>query len=389
MVPRYAVKELCFGFCPAVFRRPGEKLYADEPKGIGSLQLGSMDEIAETLVVLGCNANTVNIFRDTSQKARYGHLFPIPFEILGMTSIVFQVKGTVFRTLPNPAVFRWEPKSFDLLALLTEYGRALKQHAPQSMVQREEDLDIAALLDTITTRFAEWKALEQKPAAAQPPSLPAQQKSGMQASAATARDVESGGGAVTRRQRWGNLGGFSAHTTASAKQTAQPKQSEDPVLPHDVYSPAVFEALHDAIEACDRYLDPQANGAAADSLLRLVLRIHVQAALELVNRKVDEGPGKVQGPTIQDLDATSDQKHSLLMEMYFRFVRENVVDWVCQRQQVRQGVDVEQVKRETGQIWSVLVFRMLCWLLLHHFHERDVQVSKSDVYESRMPVYIV
>lgn len=42
----------------------------------------------------------------------------------------------------------------------------------------------------------------------------------------------------------------------------------------------------------------------------------------------------------------------------------------------------------TGNVWCTLVFRMLCWLLLHDFHKKDVQISKSELYGSRLPVYI-
>lgn len=39
-------------------------------------------------------------------------------------------------------------------------------------------------------------------------------------------------------------------------------------------------------------------------------------------------------------------------------------------------------------IWCTLVFRMICWLMLHDFNKLDVQVSKSELLGSRMPVYI-
>lgn len=39
-------------------------------------------------------------------------------------------------------------------------------------------------------------------------------------------------------------------------------------------------------------------------------------------------------------------------------------------------------------IWCTLVFRMICWLMLHDFNRQDVQVSKSELLGSRMPVYI-
>lgn len=46
-----------------------------------------------------------------------------------------------------------------------------------------------------------------------------------------------------------------------------------------------------------------------------------------------------------------------------------------------------EVKHE--DIWCTLVFRMICWLMLHDFHKKDVQdVSKSELLGSRLPVYI-
>jgi len=39
-------------------------------------------------------------------------------------------------------------------------------------------------------------------------------------------------------------------------------------------------------------------------------------------------------------------------------------------------------------VWCTLVFRMICWLMLHDFNKQDVQVSKSELLGSRMPVYI-
>ena len=79
VAPNNAVKELCFGLAPTIFPRGG-KVYADEPKDTGTLQLGSLEEIADTLVVFGCNNKTVNHFRGTSaKKARHAHLFASKF----------------------------------------------------------------------------------------------------------------------------------------------------------------------------------------------------------------------------------------------------------------------------------------------------------------------
>jgi len=32
---------------------------------------------------------------------------------------------------------------------------------------------------------------------------------------------------------------------------------------------------------------------------------------------------------------------------------------------------------------------MLCWLLLHDFHAKDIQISKSDTFGSRISVYVL
>jgi hypothetical protein len=39
-------------------------------------------------------------------------------------------------------------------------------------------------------------------------------------------------------------------------------------------------------------------------------------------------------------------------------------------------------------IWCTLVFRMICWLMLHNFSKPDKQISRSELLGSRMPVYI-
>jgi hypothetical protein len=78
IVPNDMVKELCFGFAPTIFRPVKNKtfFYADEAKDKNTLQLGSLAEIAEMLVVFGCNITTVNYFGRTGSTSRHGHIFP-------------------------------------------------------------------------------------------------------------------------------------------------------------------------------------------------------------------------------------------------------------------------------------------------------------------------
>jgi len=54
----------------------------------------------------------------------------------------------------------------------------------------------------------------------------------------------------------------------------------------------------------------------------------------------------------------------------------------------RQSTTINE--RQATEVWCTLVFRSLCWLMLHDFNKKDVQVApKSELYDSRLPVYIV
>lgn len=84
VIPVDEVKELCCGYVSTLFQekkdtRRVEVLDAEskddkETKDLSFLQLGSLDEIAETMVLIECNTDTAKYFR--SPDAKHGHLFP-------------------------------------------------------------------------------------------------------------------------------------------------------------------------------------------------------------------------------------------------------------------------------------------------------------------------
>lgn len=53
-----------------------------------------------------------------------------------------------------------------------------------------------------------------------------------------------------------------------------------------------------------------------------------------------------------------------------------------------KGMPVLEHEVLTEEVWCTLIFRSMCWLLLHDFHKKDVQIPKSELYDSRLPVYI-
>jgi hypothetical protein len=78
VIPVDEVKDLCCGFVPTLFREDKDihrlRLSKEKPMGLGFLQLGSIIDIAETMLSIGCNTDTANYF--SSKNGKYSHLFP-------------------------------------------------------------------------------------------------------------------------------------------------------------------------------------------------------------------------------------------------------------------------------------------------------------------------
>ncbi|RFN51360.1 putative modin [Fusarium flagelliforme] len=356
IVPSYIVKQLCFGMAPTILYRD-RKVYADEAKGAETLQLGSLSEIAKTLVVLGCDINTVNYFRKNTDQARHSHLFAIPFEILGMVGEMIHVKDTVFRMLPNPTVFYWDPSTFSLPNLLSEYITSLRLFREKSLGSSEE-----------VKRILEWAETDQK--------FP------------------------LLRAEGSTLDVFGEDINGATLVNG---------LNH----------LRAGIELCDEYFAKMKKPSL--SLVKKVTRTHIQEVMSILHEKNEKdektsneatnNATSSEPITIHDIDsAPVDERESMLMQMYFDRVRPNVARIIGQQtllsKHMRErrdsvpsdngsniasprSVKMYTTSDEVNEIWCVLVFRMLCWLQLHDFHKMDIHITKSDAYASRIPVYIV
>ena len=86
------------------------------------------------------------------------------------------------------------------------------------------------------------------------------------------------------------------------------------------------------------------------------------------------------------------------MELYFRAVPPRIVRELRQpmkksaagptRRAARRREEMRKAESRAVTVWLVLLLRMLCWMNLHTFHPDDVQLPKSDLVDSRLPVYI-
>ncbi len=287
--------------------------------------------------------------------------------MLGRT---LHASGSAFRMLPNPTAYHWEKKSFSMWKLLLAYQHKIED--TESVPENEQIMKIKKCLELI------FKARGGRP------------------------------------------------------------ESE--------FTVAVLDALHQSLDSIDNYL----TNTVQEYLVVGILRVHFETVLQLMNSNV-ETPAATSTPTTtttttttaanvgepdDDFDrlknATPEQKQIDFISIYFDRVRTKAVNAAPKRRfttptmggstaapspspfsppftpnaaaNVRGDADDDTrtlvTRQQTGfedvdklgtlnTIWCSLVLRMLCWLLLHDFHKNDVQISKSELLGSRLPVYIV
>ncbi|KAI0477901.1 hypothetical protein GGR56DRAFT_431539 [Xylariaceae sp. FL0804] len=333
VIPKDEVKMLCFGVVPTIFSGPDDEKHLryplDDLSDPIALHLGSRAEIAATLRAIECNTNTINCVLQEDKKM--SHLFPVSFEVLGMLGRTIHAKGSAFRMLPNPTIhhWNWDKKSSSMWKLLKAYGRQLKTAGGL----RADDQ-----IKKIEGRL---EAIERK-----------------------------------------------------LEDVARARRDKTKTYVGSDFTVAVMDALHDALDAADEYLlDPH---LARSAVLR-VLRGHFQAVILNLNQA-----------TFNELDlATPAQRQDDFMRIYFDEVRRQALANAPPTRNSGfssgstagesepgpltgfDGGDGGDGDERLDTIWCTLVFRMICWLLLHDFHRKDVQLSKSEMLGSRLPVYIV
>ncbi|RYP18983.1 hypothetical protein DL767_009731 [Monosporascus sp. MG133] len=333
VIPKDEIKQLCFGVVPTIFCTTQEdeerlKFPFDQPEDLTSLQLGSSREIADTLTVMGCNTNTVNCFLgDEKNKKATIHLFPVAFEVLGMLGRTLHASGSGFRMLPNPTIYHWDKNKFSVWKLLRAYQDKIEETA--DIPENDQIMKIKKNLEVIFKARGNRQELE--------------------------------------------------------------------------FTVAILDALHRSLDSVDSYL----TKTVQEYLVLRVLRVHFETVLHLMNDSNGKRP-------FDGLNKdTPEHRQIQFIDIYFDEVRPEAVRSAPKRKFTapRDGANAVSspsaanddddtktlVARPNGfegddklnTIWCALVFRMLCWLLLHDFHKNDVQLSKSELLGSRLPVYIV
>lgn len=128
------------------------------------------------------------------------------------------------------------------------------------------------------------------------------------------------------------------------------------------------EAVHDALDKRTQYLLSLTQAEVLG-----VLVAHVTTVVEVLA-----------DPNSPLNTIVLANKEDALLSYYFSKVRPAVIGKVDSNW--NHSNEEEMDKRNI--IWISLIFRMLCWLLLHDFDKADVKIVPTDLKGSRMPVFI-
>ncbi|KAK4447268.1 hypothetical protein QBC34DRAFT_410210 [Podospora aff. communis PSN243] len=464
VIPVDEVKELCCGSVSTIFRAGSDVrrlgIVNEDPRDLGFLQLGSMNEIAETMVLMNCNTITASYFRQKDSK--HTHLFPVPLELVGMLCKSLHIKGTPYRMLPNPTPYHWDKNFFNLRRLMNEYHRQIKPISDSVQGLKKFERLAMGVVEALQKNREEEKErkmqerylLQRKEAMLQKEKL--EKKS-------TIKSVSDNGAQTTGAEEktamaWPGLQSLTSiirkrrpAQAAKDEESQTPKVEVDPPAeaPKDPppkpknskpgYNMKLLDTLHDAVHECDKYLLKRRR-----DLVRIVIREHFQEVLKMLNGDDDEDDylhmtgGKPSDAAsvrrrrarkFEELSAASpEERQKKFMDIYFgevlhevkkraatsvtkftfydpndmpptptsptksSFLRPDIAcsDPLSDAESVNEG-DTEEASRlepDAASIWCVLVFRMLCWLTLHDFDRGDLQISKSELLGSRLPVYI-
>ena len=128
------------------------------------------------------------------------------------------------------------------------------------------------------------------------------------------------------------------------------------------------EAIHDALLAIDGYL----------------LRLQQAVILSVVVAHLNNVLEVLANPDSPLNTLLLANKEEMLLSHYFYEIRPAVIGNLDAK-----GKPLSKGEKELRNIiWISLVFRMLCWLLLHDFDKADVKIVPSDLKGSRMPIFI-
>ncbi|KAK4202308.1 Mod-A [Triangularia verruculosa] len=438
VIPTAEVKELSFGNVPTFYRDKKDdrnwKSPINEQKDLKTLQLGSRTEIAETLNLIRCNEYTTQCYSDDTKK--HVHLFPVVFEVMAMLARPFHIKDRPFTYLPNPVAFPLNKQAFSPRRLLSEFRKRLNVEINTDQGPKYSPPTELANIDKLASDLHE--ELPGRDGEYSPKSLNDLHKAIDEVDDSilnkTSKDVVLD---VLRRHVQEVLLAINTSqkdidwpeyspTAAAPASSGRPLHFAMPSMPGTPAQQPLFppistdEGTTGEISFDDLLKTPHEKREAA--LIKHYFEdIRIRAvSLDETNQHYDQeaaqaskdihysepgydGLGLVglqQTTTSQTMgtmteDGTTETApgtgtvHSSPKAPTVGMNSRRATGTTPSRAETwrKHGLTRTEVRRNT--IWFALVFRMICWLLLHDFDKKDVQLPKSELMGSRLSVFIV
>ncbi|KAK1590491.1 uncharacterized protein LY79DRAFT_579954 [Colletotrichum navitas] len=413
VIPTSEVKELCFGRVPTLFRKKINKdedvewqrpLMTSSGTGIKLeiLQMGSTKEIAETLTQIGCNGSTTLYY---TEGKKHRHLFPVTFEVLGMLARVLHIDKRCFRFLPNPTIFPWDRESFSLPRLLAAFSSFIIDDlkAIKEMKILPDDSMESGILTAITNiQVLSDSAEALHNAVKNDPRLSCDRMTALHQAIVMAdgmlveedivldvmrRHLQEVLAAINNpvsgdevrvsfdhlldipleMREWRFMETYFNSILWRATSSAKNSKRDDEVVSQAIHEDTEIRQLHNEND------QPLSANAAFAPMLG--------------TSPIIGGSQTEPMPPTPGISKRESWPHRAETEEHERSGTSKVKH--ISKQRGWTTIASKHVEMQRVAVWYTLVFRMICWLMLHDFDKKDVQLPKSELIGNRQTVFIV
>ncbi|KAK1999389.1 hypothetical protein LX36DRAFT_605135 [Colletotrichum falcatum] len=416
VIPTSEVKELCFGRVPTLFRKknkPDEDVEWQNPLMTSSgngcrleiLQMGSAQDIAETLTQIGCNGSTTMYY---TEGKKHRHLFPVTFEILGMLARVLHIDRRCFRFLPNPTIFPWDKESFSLPRLLSAFSsliindvKAIEDEM-EAIPDDSSESGISTAVANIRTLSERAKTLHkafEKDSKLTRDRMTDLHQAIVMADGMLVKEVEEDIVLdVMRRHLQQVLGAINNPASGGGVKVSFDHLLEIPLEMREsrfmeTYFNNILWRVVGSAKNSKRDDEVVSQAIHEDTETRQFLNGNNQSRFANAALGTTSGTSPVTQhqaepkPPTPGISTRGSWPHRVKTEEHERLETSKMN--AIAEQPHWATVVTKHVEMQRVAVWYTLVFRMICWLMLHDFDKKDVQLSKSELIGNRQTVFIV
>jgi hypothetical protein len=333
----------------------------------------------------------------------------VPFELLGMLGKTLHIRNSAFRVLPNPTPYHWDKNFFNLRRLASEYSKKINDSdddlPPAEYIQDlvdDANIVVCALdadkksktpgysMPLLNTLHDVLDRCDKYLKASDADLVRMVVREHFQEVLKLINKKSGGEGDSDGKGDPGGKSGSEGKTTASGDKhrakhfheltAASPEQRQEAFM--DLY---FFEVLRHVRERAVTSYQRRQTTHYASSILSREPSADGVAETRAASPSSSPSPATQPSPT----SPSPTRPRSGIQQSGPSIPTVRIQSPGRPRHQDREGMDATTtLESDASAVWCTLVLRMLCWLLLHDFDKKDVQVAKSELLGNRLPVYI-